>query len=318
MIKKALTIAGFDASGGAGIQADIKTFSALGCYGMTILTALPIQNTMGVTNCYEIPLKAIEEQLISIFSDITPDVIKIGMLFNAEIINLVATFLATNAKTIPIVLDPVMVAKSGDHLLQPDAVNVLKTKLFPLTTIITPNIDEANILCNMKIQNEQDMLTAGQYMLSLGTQAVLVKGGHLNSDAQYLSHYAIEPTRNTNLKTEALALNDVNVLPMESLIETPTISAEEKHFNTNNCKDLLLSDSVEKWLVAPRIITKNTHGTGCTISAAIAANLAQGADLITSCTNAKDYITDAINSFKDEKIGHGHGPVNHFHQMWTN
>lgn len=306
MIPKALTIAGFDASGGAGIQADLKTFSALSCYGMTILTALPIQNTMGVTNCYEIPLQAIEEQLLSIFSDITPDVIKIGMLFNRDIINLVAAFLSSHAKGIPIVIDPVMVAKSGDNLLQPDAVTVLKEKLFPLATIVTPNIDEANVICNMKIQNENDMRTAGQHILSLGPQAVLVKGGHFTIETTDL-------TNNTNGQVVALnAANFSSISPTKAL----TTSAKEKYFNSNNCKDLLLCNSIEKWLESPRIVTKNTHGTGCTLSAAIAANLAHGLDLATSCLQAKEYITGAINSFKDEKIGNGHGPVNHFHQMW--
>jgi hydroxymethylpyrimidine/phosphomethylpyrimidine kinase len=265
LIHKTLTIAGFDASGGAGIQADLKTFSALGCYGMSILTAIPIQNTRGVTNCYEIPLDAIEEQLISIFSDIRPDAIKIGMLFNSEIIDLVATFLSTHAHGIPIVVDPVMVAKSGDHLLKPDAISILKARLFPLATIVTPNIDETNAICGMNIQNEKDMQDAGQHILSLGTQAVIVKGGHLKAD---------------------------------------------------QCRDLLLTPTTTKWLTASRIVTKNTHGTGCTFSAALAANLAHKLDLPTSCMLAKEYITGAIDSFKDEIIGHGYGPVNHFYQIW--
>lgn len=267
MIPKALTIAGFDGSGGAGIQADLKTFSAHRCYGMTVLTALPIQNTRGVTNCYEIPSNAISEQLESIFSDIRPDVIKIGMLFNSKIIDLVATFLAKNVGKTPIVIDPVMVAKSGDFLLQPDAVNALSCKLFPLATIVTPNIDEANIICNMKIKNDNDMQIAAHKILSLGAQAVIVKGGHLND---------------------------------------------------NICKDLFLSHTEEQWLESKRIDTKNTHGTGCTISAAIAANLAHGLNLATSCSNAKKYITGAIDSFKNEQIGYGQGPVNHFYNLWKN
>lgn len=265
MIKKALTIAGFDASGGAGIQADLKTFSALGVYGMSVLTALPIQNTCGVTNCYEIPLKAIEEQLESVFSDIPPDVIKIGMLFNTDVVNLVAKYLSTNAHNIPIVIDPVMIAKSGDHLLKPDAVKALKENLFPLATIVTPNIDEANVICNTKIITDNDMISAADYILSLGTQAVLIKGGHLDG---------------------------------------------------NNCNDLLATHSSKHWINAPRINTKNTHGTGCTLSAAIAANIALGLEINDSFIHAKNYITGAIESFQHETIGHGNGPVNHFFNMW--
>lgn len=261
MIRKALTIAGFDASGGAGIQADLKTFSAFGVYGMSILTALPIQNTIGVTNCYEIPLEAIEEQLESIFSDITPNVIKIGMLFNSNIVNLVANYLNIHAHNIPIVIDPVMVAKSGDALLKPEAVKALKENLFPLATIVTPNIDEANVICNTQIKTETDMINSANYILSLGCTAVLIKGGHLIG---------------------------------------------------NECKDLLATTTFKHWIASPRITTKNTHGTGCTMSAAIAANLALGLEIKDSFISAKDYITGAIDSFKDETIGHGNGPVNHF------
>lgn len=265
MIKKALTIAGFDASGGAGIQADLKTFSAFGVYGMSILTALPIQNTCGVTNCYEIPLKAIEEQLESIFSDIIPDVIKIGMLFNSDIVNLVANYLNINAHNIPIVIDPVMVAKSGDSLLKPEAVKSLKENLFPLATIVTPNIDETNMICNTQINTETDIINSANYILSLGPKAVLIKGGHLIG---------------------------------------------------NECKDLLVTNKFKHWIASPRINTKNTHGTGCTISAAIAANLALGLEINDSFINAKNYITGAIDGFKDETIGYGNGPVNHFFNMW--
>lgn len=265
MIKKALTIAGFDGSGGAGLQADLKTFSALGCYGMTVLTALPIQNTQGVSNCYSIPIKAIEEQLESIFEDITPDAIKIGMLFNQEVISVVARFLTQYAKDIPIIIDPVMIAKSGDRLLQLDAITALKQDLFKLATIITPNLDEASVICGHKISNREEMLQAGQVFLDLGAKAVLVKGGHLDSE--------ISP-------------------------------------------DLLLSREHNHWLETKRIETKNTHGTGCTLSAAIAAKLATGKSLLDSCFDAKEYITGALRSFQYEQIGKGHGPVNHFYAVW--
>lgn len=265
MIIKALTIAGFDSSGGAGLQADLKTFSALGCYGMSVLTALPIQNTRGVSNCYSIPTMAVAEQLESIFADITPDAIKIGMLFNQEIITVVADILTKHAKDTPLVIDPVMVAKSGDRLLQADAIDALKHELFKLATLVTPNLDEAAVIYGKEIKNQADMLAAGHKFLELGAHAVLVKGGHLDDDI---------------------------------------------------CSDLLLSNENSLWLDAKRIVTLNTHGTGCTISAAIAANLAHGNDLKSSCIAAKDYITKALQSFQHEKIGHGHGPVNHFHALW--
>lgn len=265
MLAKALTIAGFDASGGAGIQADLKTFSALGCYGMSVLTALPIQNTCGVSNCYSIPLTAIEEQLDSIFSDIIPDVIKIGMLFNSEIVNLVAEYLKQNAKGIPIVVDPVMVAKSGDMLLLPEAVSTLKEKILPLATVVTPNTDEAEVLVGYKINTQEAMLDAARQILETGVEAVFLKGGHMEGDM---------------------------------------------------CQDLLFTEDKYQWFISRRIKSKNTHGTGCTLSAAIASGLAQGDSLITSCSNAKEYITQAILSFQYEEIGKGHGPVNHFHAIW--
>lgn len=264
MIKKALSIAGFDSSGGAGLQADLKTFSALGCYGMTVLTALPIQNTMGVSNLYTIPHQAIHEQLESIFADIIPDVIKIGMLFNQEIIKIVTYFLAKYAKDIPIAIDPVMVAKSGDRLLEINAIEALK-KLFKLATIVTPNLDEASVIYGETISTKENMLAAGKIFMQLGTKAVLVKGGHLENKI---------------------------------------------------CSDLLITKDESNWLDSLRIETKNTHGTGCTLSAAIAANLASGLDLKNSCIKAKDYITNALKSFQYEQIGKGHGPVNHFYNIW--
>jgi hydroxymethylpyrimidine/phosphomethylpyrimidine kinase len=163
---KCLSIAGFDGSGGAGIQADLKTFSAFGCYGMTILTAIAVQNTCGVRSCYDIPLKCIQEQLEAIFDDIVPDSIKIGMLFSSSIIDLVANFLEKHAKNIPIVLDPVMVAKSGDALLLPEAIDAIKTRLIPISAIITPNLPEAYRLTiesnNMEELGERDSLGLGQ------------------------------------------------------------------------------------------------------------------------------------------------------------
>jgi hydroxymethylpyrimidine/phosphomethylpyrimidine kinase len=263
MKHKCLTIAGFDSSGGAGIQADLKTFSALGCYGMTVLTALPIQNTCGVKQCYDIPLDAIKAQLEAVFEDIVPDAIKVGMLFSAEIITLVSTFLREIPAHIPIIIDPVMLAKSGDHLLLPDAIQTLKTELFSLATLITPNLPEAHAL----VGETQDTLQLGEKLLALGPQAVLLKGGH----AQH-----------------------------------------------QRCNDLLITQTgAHQWLTAPRIASKNTHGTGCTLSAAICALLAQGLSLASACEHAKRYLYAALLAAKNNSVGLGYGPVHHFYHLWT-
>ncbi|MFY7697956.1 MAG: bifunctional hydroxymethylpyrimidine kinase/phosphomethylpyrimidine kinase [Legionella sp.] len=261
MTYKCLSIAGFDGSGGAGIQADLKTFSATGCYGMTVLTALPVQNTCGVRSCYGIPLSCIQEQFEAIFDDINPDAIKIGMLFSAEVIELVAEFLRKNAEGIPIVLDPVMVAKSGDPLLKTDAIEELKTKLIPIASIITPNLPEAKVL----VSGHDDKETLAQQLLDLGCGSVLLKGGH-------------EMTECAN--------------------------------------DFFLSDNIATTLSAMRINSKNTHGTGCTLSAGIASFIAQGFSILDACIKAKDYLHAAILHSKDEAPGKGHGPVHHFHHLW--
>jgi hydroxymethylpyrimidine/phosphomethylpyrimidine kinase len=259
---KCLSIAGFDGSGGAGIQADLKTFSALGCYGMTVLTALPVQNTCGVRNCYDIPLQAIQEQLEAIFDDIIPDSIKIGMLFSAPIIELVAKFLRDNALHIPIVLDPVMVAKSGDALLLPEAVETLKSQLIPLATIITPNLPEAHTLVGAAETSE----ALAVKLLSLGAQAVLLKGGHAGGA---------------------------------------------------NADDLFVNQAGQSiWLRAPRIDSNNTHGTGCTLSAAICAGLARNMSLIDACKYAKQYLFQAMLHSNDHSVGKGHGPVHHFYHHY--
>ncbi|KTD72872.1 bifunctional hydroxymethylpyrimidine kinase/phosphomethylpyrimidine kinase [Legionella tucsonensis] len=263
---KALSIAGFDGSGGAGIQADLKTFSAFGCYGMTVLTALPVQNTCEVRRCYAIPIEAIEDQLNTLFDDITPDSIKIGMLFTSEIIELVASFLKKKAIDIPIVIDPVTVAKSGHSLLLPEAVNSLLTVLMPLATLITPNLPEASSFTGMHIQSENDMFSVSQKLLDFGPKYILLKGGHLKS-----------PESN----------------------------------------DLLMGTNGEyHWFTSARINSKNTHGTGCTLSAAITACLAQKIDLIQACGIAKNYLFNAIKAAKEEHVGLGNGPVNHFYHLW--
>jgi hydroxymethylpyrimidine/phosphomethylpyrimidine kinase len=271
-MKKILSIAGFDGSGGAGIQADLKTFAAHGCYGLTVLTALPVQNTTGVKSCYEIPIKAIEEQLEAIFSDIKPDAIKIGMLFNEAVIHVVADYLIQQAVDIPIVLDPVMVATSGDRLLQPEAIAALITRLIPLCAVITPNLPEAEVLTGKSPRSldEQSMPDAAKKILELGAKAVLLKGGHLPGDS----------------------CKDLFCFTHQQGVFTFFI------------------DTV--WLESPKIPTKNTHGTGCTLSSAIAANLALGFDLLESCQRAKNYLQKAIEAAKDQKIGNGAGPVAHF------
>lgn len=264
-MKKCLSIAGFDGSGGAGIQADLKTFTVFGCYGMNVLTALPIQNTCGVKSCYELPLSSIKDQLEAIFDDITPDSIKIGMLFNSEVIEIVADFLRARAINIPIVLDPVMVAKSGDLLLLKGSIDTLKRKLIPLVTIITPNLPEAQELVGLKSDNQVKLAVE---LLELGPKAVLVKGGHLSG----------------------IMSNDL----------------------------LLQLGANEIWLQSPRVISNNTHGTGCTLSAAIASCLALGMDIEHSCKIAKTYLLNAIKSAKNLKIGKGNGPVNHLYNMENN
>ncbi len=258
---RCLSIAGFDGSGGAGIQADIKTFSATGSYGMTVLTAIPVQNTCGVRKCYDVPLICIEQQLEAIFDDIRPHAIKIGMLFSIEIIELISAFLKANATDIPIILDPVMVAKSDHVLLKPDAIDALKKKLVPLSDLITPNLPEARRL----ISAEYEKSILAHKLLDLGSRAVLLKGGHENTDTS---------------------------------------------------DDLFLSHEVQELLCAPRIHSQNTHGTGCTLSAAITSFTAQGFSLLEASKKAKAYLSGAILHSKDENIGKGHGPVHHFYHLW--
>ena len=262
----ALSIAGFDGSGGAGLQADLKTFSALGCYGMSVVTAIPIQNTCGVRACYEVPLNCIAEQLEAIFVDIPPKVIKIGMLFNAKIVQLVADYIKNHAQNIPIVLDPVMVAKSGDILLEPSAIHALIEHLLPLVDIITPNIPEASTLLGVELRCADQMQHAADNMLKMGVKAVLLKGGHAGGD-------------------------------------------ESADYFTNTA-------GASRWFISERIRSKNTHGTGCTLSAAIAAGLAKGWSSEKSCEHAKKYIYDAILAASNDSLGEGNGPVHHFHALW--
>jgi len=258
---RCLSIAGFDGSGGAGMQADLKTFSALGCYGMTVLTALPIQNTCGVKKCYDIPVQAIIEQLETIFEDILPDSIKIGMLFSSDIIQAVADFLKQEAKQLPIVLDPVMIAKSGDTLLLPEAIETLKTQLIPISTLITPNLPEAYALSS-QLNNPEKL---GKALLKLKSNAVLLKGGHGDGP-----------------------------------------DSNDWFFDQNG---------QQVCLPAKRIHSKNTHGTGCTLSAAICAYLAKGLPMLDACRQAKYYLFNAIQAAQQHSVGKGQGPVDHFWEM---
>lgn len=258
-----LSIAGFDGSGGAGLQADTKTFSALGCYAANVLTAVAVQNTQGVRSCHRLSNEAIEEQLHTIFDDFRPNAIKIGMLFDADIIHLVCDFLSKHAADIPIVTDPVMVAKSGDHLLKPEAVDALRTRLVPITTILTPNLPEAQTLAE-NTSTDQHLLA--QNIMQLGCEYVLVKGGH--------------------------------------------------HESEGNVTDVLANHN-DTWIFSnQRIDSKNTHGTGCTLSAAITANLAKKQSVTDAVNDANTYLYQAIQASAKQSIGQGQGPVHHFHQWW--
>lgn len=260
----ALTIAGSDSSGGAGIQADLKTFSALGVYGASVITALTAQNTKGVTGIHDVPPEFIAEQMDAVFVDLTVKAVKIGMLSRVEAISAVAEGL-DKWKPKHVVLDPVMVATSGDRLLSADAIDALKSKLFPRAGLVTPNLPEAAALLGDDIaSNETDIERQGKALLAIGCRAVLIKGGHGDS-------------------------------------------AESVDF-------LITPESVVR-LAAKRIPTKNTHGTGCTLSSAIAAGLAKGMTLEQAVRDAKDYVTAAIAAADRLGVGHGHGPVHHFHKF---
>lgn len=261
----AVTIAGSDSGGGAGIQADLKTFSALGVYGASVIAALTAQNTKGVTGIHDVPPAFVTAQIDAVFSDLRIDAVKIGMLSNAGVIAAVADGLARHAAK-NIVLDPVMVATSGDRLLDPAAMNALRNTLIPRARIITPNLPEAAALLDAPVATtEAGMQTQAERLLAAGAQAVLMKGGHGSGP-------------------EAV--------------------------------DLLVTPNEIIRFATARIDTKNTHGTGCTLSSAIAAGLAKGLSLNDAVRAAKDYVTAAIAASDRLSIGTGHGPVHHFHAWW--
>ena len=255
-MKTALTIAGSDSSGGAGIQADIKTMTCNGVFAMSAITALTAQNTTGVQGIFEVPPEFLKKQIDSVFTDIRPDAVKIGMVSSVELIEAITERLrfyqAEN-----IVVDPVMVATSGSKLLSDDAVDTLRAKLLPIATVLTPNIPEAEVLAEMEIRTPEDMMLAAERIGRQYGCAVLCKGGH--------------------------QLNDAN--------------------------DLLWQDGKTSWFYGQRINNPNTHGTGCTLSSAIASNLAKGCDLETAVERAKAYISGALAAMLD--LAKGSGPMNH-------
>jgi hydroxymethylpyrimidine/phosphomethylpyrimidine kinase len=261
----ALTIAGSDSSGGAGIQADLKTFAALGVYGASVITALTAQNTKGVSGIHDVPPDFIDAQIDAVFDDLDVRAVKIGMLSQVAAIEAVAQALDRHAAQ-NIVLDPVMVATSGGRLLADNAVGVLRTRLIPRASVITPNLPEAAALLDCAAaRDEREMEAQARALLQFGPQAVLIKGGHGNG--------------------------------AESV-------------------DLLVDAAGVTRLAARRIATRNTHGTGCTLSSAIAAGLAKGRDLVGAARVAKTYVTDAIAGADVLRVGHGHGPLHHFHALW--
>jgi len=258
---KALTIAGSDSSGGAGIQADLKSFSANGVYGMSVITAITAQNTTGVQGYVDVPLEYIDMQIDSVFDDIRPDAVKTGMLSNPDTVALVARKLH-ELKAKNIVVDPVMIAKGGSQLLENDAIANMVGMLFPQATIITPNIPEAEFIIKKKIVSTSDMHEVCLELTDMGAHAVLLKGGHMG---------------------------------------------------TVEANDLLFDGSSFHTFTSKRVPTNNTHGTGCTLASAIAANLAKGQSIFDAVKHAKEYIQGAIENADKLKIGSGHGPVHHFY-----
>lgn len=260
-VRTALTIAGSDSGGGAGIQADLKTFAALGVFGTSALTAITAQNTLGVTAVHEIPPEIVAAQIDAVLTDIGADAVKTGMISSSEIIRVVAAKVREHGIS-TLVVDPVMVATSGDRLLREDAVDALRTDLLPLATVATPNLPEAAVLIGREVSSLEGMREAARAIVDLGVRSVIVKGGHLDGDAV----------------------------------------------------DVFYDGSTFTELPARRIATTSTHGTGCTLASAIAALLARGEPLDSAISNAKVYVTAAIE--RAYPIGQGHGPIHHFHRWW--
>ena len=262
-MKHLLTIAGSDSSGGAGIQADLKTFAAHGVFGMSVITAVTAQNTCGVTQVQDMTPEMITAQIDAVFSDVRVDAVKIGMVSRSESIRAIAEGLKYWNPSV-VVVDPVMISKSGYPLLQPEACDTLIRELLPLATLLTPNLPEAEAICGFAIHTEPEMELAARKIISMGTAAVLVKGGHLEGE---------------------------------------------------KADDYLFDGRQGTWLPGTRIQTQHTHGTGCTLSSALAANLAKGLPLQEAVQAAKGYVTKAIEH--GIPLGKGHGPTHHFVDLWN-
>ncbi len=260
-VPKAMTIAGSDSGGGAGIQADLKTFAALGVYGSSVITAITAQNTVGVAAVHEVPSEVVRAQIDAVMSDIGADAVKTGMLFSSAIIREVAQGVQRHHID-RLVVDPVMVAKSGDRLLREDAIGAVIEDLLPLTYVVTPNIPEAEVLTGLDIVGEEGMIEAARAIHARGAHYVVVKGGHLSGDAV----------------------------------------------------DVVFDGRSVERLRSPRVDTRHTHGTGCTFSAAIAANLASGLNALDAISEAKRYLHGALVDAYE--IGAGHSPVHHFYRLW--
>jgi hydroxymethylpyrimidine/phosphomethylpyrimidine kinase len=265
MIRNVLSIAGSDPSGGAGIQADLKAFAANGTYGMAAITALTAQNTQGVTGVELVSPAFVRAQIAAVFADVRVDAVKIGMIATAEIACAVAEALAGHGD-IPVVLDPVMMAKGGAPLMAEEAMEAVRTMLLPMATVVTPNLPEAaRLVGRPEAQTREDMALHAREITALGPRAALVKGGHLEG------------------------------------AESP---------------DVLVADGVFHWLEATRTATENTHGTGCSLSSALAAQLAKGHPAEVAARAAKTYVATAIARADALSVGHGHGPIHHFNQLW--
>lgn len=263
---RVVTIAGSDSGGGAGIQADLKTIAANGCYGASVITALTAQNTLGVSAIHPVPTDFVVAQMDAVLGDIGADAIKIGMLFSPDLIRAVAQSLKRHGMR-TIVLDPVMIAQSGDKLLQDEAIGALKSELIPMATMLTPNLPEAEVLLDRAITTPTHVGAAAAELATLGAANVLLKGGH---------------------------------------------------FQAENSDDCLFLGAEERTVIlsVPRIPTRNNHGTGCTLSSAIAAQLALGKEMEDAVRLAKDYITGAIRAGVNQMLGQGHGPVHHFFRFF--
>ena len=268
-IRKALTIAGSDSGGGAGIQADLKTFAAFGVYGCSVLTAVTAQNTQQVTAVEPVSPDMVRRQLEAVLSDIRPDALKTGMLANAAIIRAVASSLQ-QSRAIPLVVDPVMISKSGNPLLEPEATAMLRELLVPLADLITPNIPEAEALTDNALRDDEDLERAARKLRAMGARAVLIKGGHRLHLQSERGHEVID------------------------------LFYDGREFHT---------------IRGPRVTTPHTHGTGCTLSAAIAAGLAQGLELHPAILQARVYLTKALEA--GFAVGQGISPVHHFHHWWS-